>query len=46
VRNALAKADEAVKTKIESEVFELMNKNFPDGHITLDSAALIIYGEK
>ena len=43
---ALSKAEEAMKEKIKTEVFELINQKYPDGIVKIDSAALIIYGEK
>ena len=43
---ALSKADDAMKTKIKREVFELVNQKYPDGKAKIDSNALIIYGEK
>jgi len=43
---ALSKAEEAMKDKIKTEVFELINQKYPDGIVKIDSAALIIYGEK
>lgn len=43
---ALSKADDAMKAKIKSEVYELINQKYPDGKAEIDSNALIIYGEK
>jgi ubiquinone/menaquinone biosynthesis C-methylase UbiE len=43
---ALSKADDALKEKIKSEVFELVNQKYPDGKTAIDSYALIIYGDK
>jgi len=43
---ALSKADDAMKTKIKSEVYELVNQKYPDGKVQIDSNALIIYCEK
>jgi len=43
---ALAKADDNLKEKIKNEVFELVNQKFPDGHVIIESSALVIYGEK
>ncbi len=43
---ALSKADDALKAKIKSEVFELVNQKYPDGKVAIDSSALVIYGEK
>jgi len=43
---ALSNADDAMKAKIKSEVFESINQRFPDGKLAIDSNALVIYGEK
>jgi ubiquinone/menaquinone biosynthesis C-methylase UbiE len=43
---ALSNADDMMKAKIRSEVFESVNQKYPDGKATFDSNALIIYGEK
>jgi ubiquinone/menaquinone biosynthesis C-methylase UbiE len=43
---ALSKADDDMKNKIMKEVYQELNKIFPDGNILMDSSALIIYGEK
>lgn len=43
---ALSNADDAMKAKIKSEVYESINQKYPDGVIAIDSNALIIYGEK
>lgn len=43
---ALSKADDTMHAKIKSEVYETVNNRYPDGEVFLDSAALVIYGEK
>lgn len=43
---ALSKADDEMKAKIKSEVFEIINQKYPDGNIAIDCNALVIYGEK
>ncbi len=43
---ALGKADDAMKAKIKSEVYELINQKYPEEKVQIDSNALIIYGEK
>lgn len=43
---ALSKADDSVKTKIRSDVFEAINQKYPAGKVAIDSSALVIYGEK
>ncbi len=43
---ALSKADDSMKEKIKSEVYQLVNQKYPDGNVVIDSSALIIYGEK
>lgn len=42
---ALGKADNEMKAKIRNEVFDLVNTKYP-GKVRIDSAALVIYGEK
>lgn len=43
---ALNKADDQMKAKIKNEVFELLNKHYPDGNVIIDCSAQVIYGEK
>jgi len=43
---ALSKADDAMKAKIKTEVFDAINQKYPDGKVQIDSSALVIYGEK
>lgn len=43
---ALSKADETMKEKIRTEVYQLLNEKYPDGNIIIDASALVIYGEK
>ena len=43
---ALSNADDAMKTKIKSEVFESVSQKYPNGKVAIDSNALVIYGEK
>jgi hypothetical protein len=43
---ALAKADNATKTKIKRDVFEAVNNKYPDGNVIIDGSSLVIYGEK
>lgn len=43
---ALSKVDDALKAKIKSEVFRLVNEKYPAGNVAIDSSALVIYGEK
>ena len=43
---SLVKADDILKDKIKREVFETVTQKYPDGNISIDSSALIIYGEK
>jgi len=46
VVSALKNADEQMKQKIKSEVYQVVNEKYPDGNIRIDSGALVIYGEK
>ena len=43
---ALSNADDTMKTKIRSEVFESLKQKFSDGKVVFDSSATVIYGEK
>ena len=43
---ALSHANAEMKEKIKREVFELIDLTFPDGHVNIDSSALVIFGEK
>ncbi|MFN8240476.1 MAG: methyltransferase domain-containing protein [Bacteroidales bacterium] len=43
---ALNNADCEMRIKIRSEVFELIKQKYPDGALSIDSNALVIYGEK
>lgn len=42
----LSKADDSMKSKIKSEVYDLVRQKFPDGNVFIDSSALVIYAEK
>lgn len=43
---ALSQADDAMKEKIKSEVYQALVEKYPDGNVVIDSSALVIYGEK
>lgn len=43
---ALSKATEEMQEKIKRETYAAINQNYPDGVLSLDSSALVIYGEK
>jgi ubiquinone/menaquinone biosynthesis C-methylase UbiE len=43
---ALSQADDAMKEKIKSEVYQALIKKYPDENIIIDSSALVIYGKK
>jgi len=43
---ALGKADDAMKSKIKSEVDESVRQKYPGEKIAVDASALVIYGEK
>ncbi|MDQ6480318.1 methyltransferase domain-containing protein [Dyadobacter sp. LHD-138] len=43
---ALSKADDAMKKKIKTEVYDLLAQKYPDGNVVIDSNALVIYAEK
>ena len=43
---ALGKADDAMKEKIKTEVYQAVNNKYPEGEVTIESSALVFYGEK
>jgi len=43
---ALSKADNSLKTAIKNDVYETINRKFPDGAVEIDCNALVIYAEK
>ncbi|NEU09530.1 class I SAM-dependent methyltransferase [Flavihumibacter sp. R14] len=43
---ALSTADDEVKGRIRSEVFELLNQKYPEGKIAMDAGAWVISAEK
>ena len=43
---ALSNADCEMKVKIRSEVFNSIKQKYPNGALTIDSNAFVIYGEK
>jgi len=43
---ALSNADNTMKAKIKSEVFESIDQKFLDGDVAFDTNSLVIYGEK
>lgn len=43
---ALNNADDVMKEKIKKEVFELLNKKYPNGNVIMNGSSLLIYGEK
>ena len=46
VVGALSKADEAMKSKIKKEVFDLVDQKYPGKNAALDYGAVVVYGEK
>lgn len=43
---ALSKADDAMKAKIKSEVFDTINQKYSSGKVVIDASAWVIYSEK
>ncbi|MBC7946381.1 MAG: class I SAM-dependent methyltransferase, partial [Chitinophagaceae bacterium] len=43
---AMSKADEETRQKIKTEVFETVDKKYPDGKVDIDCSSLVIYGQK
>jgi ubiquinone/menaquinone biosynthesis C-methylase UbiE len=46
VVNALSTADDALKQKIKTEVYQTINDNYPAGSVAIDISAKVVYGEK
>jgi ubiquinone/menaquinone biosynthesis C-methylase UbiE len=46
VVTAMSKADDATKEKIKKEVFDIIDKKYPDKKAAIDYGALVVYGEK
>ncbi len=43
---ALSNADDAMKDKIKSEVYQKVKQRYPDGRVEIEASALVVYGEK
>jgi len=43
---ALSKADDAMKAKIKSEVYDIIKQKYPDGNVVFNASALVLAGEK
>jgi len=43
---ALSSADDELREKIKTEVYNVVNEKYPDGNVIMDSSAIVIYGEK
>jgi len=43
---ALSSADDNMREKIKSEVYQVVSEKYPDGNVIMDSSAIVIYGEK
>jgi ubiquinone/menaquinone biosynthesis C-methylase UbiE len=43
---ALNSADDNMREKIKSEVYQVVGEKYPDGNVIMDSSAIVIYGEK
>jgi len=46
VVGGLSNADDVLKEKIKSQVYQAVNQKFPDDNVQIDAGALVIYGEK
>lgn len=46
VVTALIDASDAMKEKIKREVYQALDQTYPNGNISIDASALVIYGEK
>lgn len=43
---ALSNADDAMKEKIKTEVYEIVNEKYLEGNVTIDCSSIVVYGEK
>jgi ubiquinone/menaquinone biosynthesis C-methylase UbiE len=43
---ALSTADDVMISKIKAEVYEIVNRRYPDGNVIIDSSSIVVYGEK
>ena len=43
---ALSNTDDAMKEKIKTEVYKVVNEKFPDGNVIIDCSSIVVYGEK
>jgi ubiquinone/menaquinone biosynthesis C-methylase UbiE len=43
---ALSKADDTMKEKIKTEVYQAVNQKYPDGNVIMESSSIIICGQK
>ncbi|MGB5287067.1 MAG: class I SAM-dependent methyltransferase [Ignavibacteriaceae bacterium] len=43
---ALSSADDAMREKIKTEVYQIVSEKYPDGNVIIDSSAIVIYCEK
>lgn len=43
---ALSNADDVMKEKIKKEVYQIINDKYSEGNVVIDSASIVIYGEK
>jgi ubiquinone/menaquinone biosynthesis C-methylase UbiE len=43
---ALSKADNAMKEKIKTEVFQAVNQKYPENGVRIESSALVVFAEK
>ena len=43
---ALSNADDAMKEKIKTEVYEIVNEKYLEGNVIIDCSSIVVYGEK
>jgi ubiquinone/menaquinone biosynthesis C-methylase UbiE len=43
---ALSNADDELRKKIKSEVYQVVSEKYPDGNVIMESSAIVIYAEK
>jgi SAM-dependent methyltransferase len=43
---ALSNADDVMIAKIKAEVYEIVNRRYPDGNVIIDCSSIVVYSEK
>lgn len=43
---ALSQADDEIRRRIKTQIFELLSERYPDGNVAIEASAILISGEK